>query len=320
MSSKTFVICDSEHDYACNLADVIAERRELHLQVYVCTDEEQLSVLFEGHPIDYLLIEEEYFLALKEQPDAGHVFVLVKGDGNNLKNGETRIYKYQSASRILEQILETCMDRGERIFYAGIRGNASRLVGIFSPIHRCGKTAFALELGKAYGMKGRVLYLNFEMYAGSGNRFPKEEAKDLGDLLYYARQEQKNLALRINMMSGQMGELEYIAPMRMGSDLIEVTEEMWKGLLGQLLSMGQYDVILLDLSEAVQGLPAILDLCREVYVPYLDGNLEEEKLQQFADTLTVLGYENLRDRMQKISMQDGIVSAVAEVMRGGADR
>lgn len=116
MSSKTLVICDSERGYASNLADLIAERKELHLQVYVCTDEQQLSVLFEGQSIDYLLIEEEYFLALREVPDAVHIFVLVKGDGSNLNEEELRIYKYQSASRILEQVLEQCMERGERIF------------------------------------------------------------------------------------------------------------------------------------------------------------------------------------------------------------
>ena len=40
------------------------------------------------------------------------------------------------------------------------------VIGVYSPIHRIGKTQYALQLAKEFAKKGNTLYLNLEAYAG----------------------------------------------------------------------------------------------------------------------------------------------------------
>ena len=61
------------------------------------------------------------------------------------------------------------------------------MIGIFSPVHRSGKTGYGLRLGQELAVSRNVLYLNMEIYGGIGGHFP-EEGHTLGDVLYYLRQ------------------------------------------------------------------------------------------------------------------------------------
>jgi len=88
----------------------------------------------------------------------------------------------------------------ERVVAKTLRKTRGSLIGVYSPIHRIGKTKYALELGKELAEKGPVLYLNLEEYAGGEHYFSKEQEQNLGDLLYYSKQETGNLGLRISMM------------------------------------------------------------------------------------------------------------------------
>ena len=48
------------------------------------------------------------------------------------------------------------------------------LIGVYSPIHRIGKTKFALRLGRQIAEKVPVLYLNLESYSGGNYYFPED--------------------------------------------------------------------------------------------------------------------------------------------------
>ena len=72
------------------------------------------------------------------------------------------------------------------------------VIGVYSPVHRIGKTrfsirlgkqlSFSIRLGKQLSQKFPVLYLNLEGNAGGGYYFPEDPGQDIGDLLYYMRQ------------------------------------------------------------------------------------------------------------------------------------
>ena len=52
---------------------------------------------------------------------------------------------------------------------------AEGLIGVYSPVHRIGKTGFALKLGEQLGEEQPVLYLNLEEYAGVDHYLPMKE-------------------------------------------------------------------------------------------------------------------------------------------------
>ena len=110
------------------------------------------------------------------------------------------------------------------------------LIAVYSPVHRIGKTQFAIKLGKELAEREPVLYLNLEEYSGGGFYFPEQHKQNLGDLLYYLRQEKRNLGMRISMMAGQYENLDYIMPIPCVQDLKSIREEEWISLCDQQIA------------------------------------------------------------------------------------
>ncbi len=291
MHHKNFVICDEESDYARNLMQRIGERKELGFQMHMFQRLDQLEKFAEQKPIQIMLIGEDYPRERRMAIPAKECFILVKELGRALPE-EQEIYKYQSVDKILTQILEISL-KDDRVPVKPLKKEEGRLVGVYSPIHRIGKTKYALELGKELAAKGPVLYLNLEEYSGGEYYFPEHQEQNLADLLYYARQDVGSLGLRISMMAGRNGNLDYILPIPVVQDLKAVKEEEWLQLFQQILEKCIYEVLILDLGDSVDGLFRILERCDMVYTPYIEEPAAKAKLMQYTENLRKMGYDTI---------------------------
>ena len=56
------------------------------------------------------------------------------------------------------------------------------ILGIYSPVHRIGKTKYALRIGRQMAARAHCLYLNLEGCSGGSFYFPEKEGCDMGDL------------------------------------------------------------------------------------------------------------------------------------------
>lgn len=296
MNHKNFVICDREVLYVNHFMEMIAKRKELAFQVRACTSFEHLIALEEKQSIDLLLITDAYTAGERSRIQAQKVFVLTSVKHAKVNEQETPIYKYQSADDILSEILQACLDHQEEELFSVISKNNGKLIGVYAPVHRSGKTTFALALGKELAKKSSVLYLNLETYASAGAQFPEETRRDLADLLYFVRQESSNFGLRVSTVVSQMDELDYVPPMKNCEDLKSVLAEEWQQLLGQILDKSIYETVIVDIGECVQGVFSILELCQRIYMPVLEDSISAGKLMRYEQNLQMLGIEKLSER------------------------
>ena len=181
------IICSEEELYVLRLADVIADREELDLQVQVCTSFEQAERLEEFQGAELLLIGDEIPYEKRQMSRAARRFVLTSQEGTEVGEEEIPIYKYQSVRRIFAQIVETCLDQDNAGLFLVPRKGGRRLIVVYSPIHRIGKTRFAKALGHVLSREEGTLYLNMQEYPGKEFRLGGKSAS-LADLLYYSRQ------------------------------------------------------------------------------------------------------------------------------------
>lgn len=309
MGSKCFVICDSEQHYANNLASFLANKIEF--QIHVCSSVKQVEMLGDEKEIEILLIEDSYPGEERDRLHAANKILLVREQ----TGGEERsIYKYQPVDAILAELLALCIEENQSMILRQKIYRESCLIGVYSPIHRIGKTAFAIALGKYLAENTSVLYLNLEEYSGWNGRFGKNEKYTLADLLYYARQETGNLGVRIGVMAGHMDKLQYIAPIPISEDLKAVTYEEWQELLEQLVNQKLYKNIVIDFGESVQGLWKLLELCQKIYMP-VDGAAESvAKITQFEKNAEVLGYQNLLRKITKIELKGSMDKYVKQLL------
>ncbi|MDD2978884.1 MAG: hypothetical protein PHN80_02815 [Hespellia sp.] len=304
MRQKNLVIFDSEISYAKRLMEKISGRREVSFRVYVFTEMEKLEQFSKKQGVDYLLIDEACSKTVREGVGARRILLLSKNEEKENEEGITCIFKYQSVDKIVEMILEGCKSSASGGILRKKREGAGRVLAVYSPIHRIGKTRFAIELGKKLAKEAPTLYMNLEEYAG--RNLPKGEAQQgLSELLYYAKQENSNLGIRLGSMVYPRGALDCVAPMLIAQDIRAVTEEEWLDLFRQILEQSIYETIILDIGESIQGIYGILKMCQTVYTPYIETQPEKAKLSQYVENLHTLGLESILEHTIQKQMKEG---------------
>lgn len=280
--------------------------------VRICSSTDMLERLLEMSQIQVLLISEEIPYEKRKQAFEGKRIVLTRNHCNDLGKEEVELRKYQSVEVLSAQILQVFQESLGTVKISK-RKNA-RILAVYSPVHRIGKTTFAIKLGKQLATQENVLYLNLETYAGIGGYFPDEEVQNLSHLLYYGRQEKDDISVRIASMVRQMGYLDYIPPMKVWTDLKSVTMKEWEAFFQKLMEQSIYDVIVLDVGNSVENVYEILGLCDYVFLLQASDVYAQGKLKQYQYILQVLGYQELEKRTIYVDSDRSVRQAVREAL------
>lgn len=309
MHPKNFVICDGEQEYVKNLMEALSSRKELGFQMHFFQEWSDLEEFSKERIIHILLLGEDFPPDWRQRVLAENRFILTKGAKSSLLPDEKGIFKYQPWDAILNHVLEVAMDGEEMIRKGGVHGEG-RLFGIYSPVHRIGKTKFALELGRELAKEGPVLYLNLEEYSGGSHYFSEHMEYNLSDLLYYVRQDKGNVGLRLSAMAGRVSEVDYILPIPVMQDLRAVEAEEWLRLFHKIFEHSIYKSVILDLGDGVNDLYQILRKCHTVYTLYGDDEISQAKLRQYAENLRRTGFEDVLEH----SVQKQIILKAGEII------
>lgn len=312
MYGRNLVICDRERQYAKNLLRIFSSKHESGVQLYLFYTLEELRRFSEQRKIHILLIAGEYLKEEREEIPADSRYVLIR-DNKPLPDGEKGVLRYQSAEAIWTQIFKNAskpeQEQEQKPEFVTVRTNGA-VIGVYSPVRRIGKTRFAIGMGKKLAEKEPVLYLNLEEYSGEAFYFQEKPEGNLGDLLYYYRQERDNLGIRISTMAGQTEKLDYIYPMPYLQDLKAVKKDEWLGLLERIRGECIYGKVILDIGDSVDGLFEILKACDVIYTPYIDDSISMAKLTQYTESLRKTGMEEILEKtVQKLLRKKTAVRA-----------
>lgn len=299
MSSKNLVICDSDTEYAARLAAYFCEKRELAFQVKTCSSLQQLQPIMESGPIDLLLLTEEFYQSYKEEglEEPEKLIILSSEKGRNNGESDLSVFKYQPVEDIYTGLLQICAEEKQDGILKIRKKGEGRIIGFYSPVRRLGQTTMALKKGRELSRKENVLYLNLETYAGIDGYFPEEPQKNLSVLLYYLKQEARNLGVILAGLVCQTDGLDYVPPVQVPDDLREVSADEWIRLFEEILDGSIYDVLILDIGECIQGLVNILNICDEIYMPVSDDRFAASKIRQFERMLLQSGGGETAERV-----------------------
>lgn len=307
---KEILICDFEEEYAKRFAEVLLQKKGAFLQVRSCMSYETAKKLLEISHIQVLLISEEFPYEIRKQLRVEKRIVLTREHCKDLGEEEKELMKYQTAERLTAEVSELCREDFLPSMRAGKR--KSMTIGVYSPIHRIGRTTLSVKLGKLLAERENVLYLNLETYAGIGGYFPEEKGQDLSHLLYYVKQEAGDISVQISSMVRQMDALDYISPMKVWTDLRSVTMEEWKKLLERLKNQSIYSVLILDIGSSVSDIPELLESLDLIIVPVLEDIYGQAKLRQYRTMLKMIGKQKLELHSVYIDMNRPIRQAVKQ--------
>ncbi len=300
-SKDVLVLCDTEEEYARLMTDFLKLHKELPWEIHTYTTVKMLFQEERKSDIAILLVAESIYTEEMKalQPKC---MVILNESGVMRWEQLQNINKYQQADHVLKHLLEIYMDiAGNQLPRLAV-GSDTKFIGIYSPVRRCLQTSFALTMSQMLAEESRTLYLNFEHYAGITELLPDMQTRDLADLLYFLNSERDKFQLRMQTMIQKKGKLDYIPPMKSGQNLLTVMVSEWMQLLQKIAELEEYEYVILDLSESMQGLFDILRMCTKVFTLTQKDHIAQSKLIQYEQVLALYEYEDVLQKTCKCGL------------------
>lgn len=295
MTHKIMAICDTEEGYAFRMAEYLLEKVKLPYTLHLFTAVEELEKFAGREEIEILLIAESAWRLIKEEyirTQVAQMFILREGseaeqtlipqESSGAAREDMRcISKYQSPELVVREMLNVIADGGGWKGCPEATDTAVKMIGIYSPVKRCLQTSFALSLGQLLAKEHKTMYLNFEMYSGLGELLRREYQSDMLDVMYYFQSAREKLALRLPTIIQNAGGLDYIPPMQYSLGIREVPGEQWLALCRDIAAIGEYEYIILDLDDGIDGLFELLKNCQKIYTITREDAFAQAKLRQY---------------------------------------
>ena len=301
MKQKIFAICDLEEAYAFRLTEYMLEKVRIPYTIHLFTKVEELQIYVQRERIEILLIAESALMMLRKEyvrQQVEQIFVLQEDDA--VKREDIHyISKFQDPDRIVQALSELITDLSNWNYREAETDRAVKLIGIYSPIKRCLQTTFALTMGQIIAKGHRTLYINFENYSGFGQMLKREFSTDMMDLMYYFRCAKDKLPLRLPSIIQNINGLDYIPPIQSLAGVREADGKQWLELCEYVAGIGQYEYIILDLDDGMEGIFDLLRHCCKIYTITKDDSFAVAKINQYEQILRFNELEEIADKTVK---------------------
>jgi len=302
MSRPLLAICDTEKDYCRRLDEYLRDHLNLSFELYSFTDTEIFKEFVKDKIPALSVLSQSVYSELKGgAKELKNILVLdeavsfVNEDEEPEEKNICHISKYLPAGKIIDGILDFCVKIPDNIGNLDAERGTDKLklLGLFSPLSRCGQTAFAVKLCEELSKHGKTMLLNFDSFSMVNMIMGQDAEEDLTDLLYYAECEEGKFTVYLERIKRTARSFDYIPPAKTASQIKEITFERVKTLTKLLSDTAGYEYIVLDLSEFPDGLCDILRLCNRVFTIVGENRTENYKLEQYTKILSQNGYDDV---------------------------
>ena len=209
----------------------------------------------------------------------------------------SRIFRW--ASRLREVMAAYSEIPGIRPNTAGAMGQSRRIIGVYSPIGRCGKTCLALAIGQILAKEEKVLFVTLDTFTGFTGLLNERWKRDLSDLIYYYKQDRFHV-IRLNSIVYYLGDMAWIPPIRIPQDYTQLSVQEMADLLERILQEGNYTTLVLDVGDYGRDALPLLEKCQVIYTPIREDPFSAEKMREFEEYLEAVGNGAVMEKIQKI--------------------
>ena len=301
MRKQVVALMDSEESYTIRFMDYVNRKKSAPFEVRAFTRKEQLRQFLEDHYVELLLIAESDADEETESLPVG-MTVYLTTDVSGRCAGRPAVNKYRAVSEVLREIVQIYSTK-ERSSPGAVIKPRTNVIGVFSPVGRCGKTSFALALCMLLARKKASLYINMESCPGLPEELPSSGGHDLSELIYYIRQNDPNLKGKLLTAIAENPQISLIPPCAQADELFSVTSWEWRELLQVIRTETPYEAVVLDLGELPHLLPELLSECDEIYIPASGGVISKAKMETFARRAGARA-ETVRERIHTVTLME----------------
>ena len=277
------LIVDSETSYAKKLSEYINSKDYYLFSARSFADPASLNEYIAANTFDLILVGDTLIDLINIDNNDQRLIVL---SHNGVTDSSLRsIYKYQNCDNILRDILKyASADSHYKSLVS--RKNNLKIIGFFSPVHRSYQTALALSLGKQLSKHHRTLYINLESFPGLDCIINRRFDKDLSEIMYSVNSKSSDVSSLIAGYSVDYDNLDILPTMNHLQDFQSIPCSEWLRFFQSIEETTDYEYIILDISECINGLFDILHQCSKIITTIDSDTISTSKLQLFENNLT----------------------------------
>ena len=218
---KLIAVYDADTRYAERLSDYVNRKEKGVFTAQAFTSKEKLAEYAKKHEIDVLLSGERTDSGdISGIPSAQKIYMSEETE-KQMDSGK-EIYKFQSGDDIIREVMAVYSEiPGIRPNTAGATDQSRRIIGVYSPIGRCGKTCLALAIGQILAKEEKVLFVTLDTFTGFTGLLNERWKRDLSDLIYYYKQDRFHV-VRLNSIVYYLGDMAWIPPIRIPQDYTQL--------------------------------------------------------------------------------------------------
>ena len=289
-------ICDEDSDYANSIAAYFRIKGSLASEIAVFTDYQNFSSYAQDKNIDILIIQEDFYDSIK-QPSHLNLFVLCENQTREDIDDSHKIYKYNSAEEILRIIMANYDKARPNSCLSFHKYRKTKVIGVASPLGRCGKTSLALSLGLKLSQHHSCLFITFDECSPLRISLFKKESKhsSLTDIIYYFLQSMDISDNRILSCFQTFQGMDYILPSEQLETYSELQQEDLLNFLLSITGLGKYDYVIIDWGIFSYNYSA-LKICDVLLLPIL-------KTDQYSCNKISIYLETLRHQYKDDTIQ-----------------
>ncbi|NOU99020.1 nucleotide-binding protein [Paenibacillus planticolens] len=255
MNKIQLYVLDHDEEYSQRLAAYIrASEFAERMQVKLFSKLELMFEVIENQQLEgVLLMSEMYFQTLMRRTTGLRRMVLSETIVNSM-DAETKIpflYRFQALHQLLTRL---------QAFYAdNTNGEKSHgttktcVLSVYSSSGNSGKTMTSIHLAKQLSFRGeRVFYLSLETVS-STSQWLQGETGQFSKLIYYLKSSPDVLGPKLQLLKSHDPHLrfDYLSPNDQIREMQEISGEQIRVLINTLISLNEYDYIILDLEASV---------------------------------------------------------------------
>lgn len=309
MREKQLAICDKDIRYLEMFQTYLMRNKIADFQILIFDNLESARDISSKDRFEILLVSEGIYDDTVKSIQADRVFIL-REDGMSGIREYPFVMKYQSVesliSAVFSEYAQEINDSGQTNVRLRCGRNPTKLISVYAPDRSRAQTLAALAIGEQLSYQGKkVLYINLLPFAGFEELLGCQYDTDITDFVYYALKNSDKLIYQLESIKCKMGQLEYIPPALDYKDLSEISSKDWEKMTDILLYSGDYDDIVLDISETCQGFYRLLERSDDIYLVENNNAHSKAMSSQFYRLLELKENDRILKKLKKVELYNG---------------
>lgn len=292
-----------DEQYAYRLMNYMKGKPGVPYEIMVFTDKNSLNDFLKSNEVEVFITNDEEMIREVPKGKVHYILKLSEEESTGSAGESTEyhpIFKYQSTEIIIREMLSYCA--GE--IYLAVNNLAKRtkgkVVGVYSPVGRCYKTAFSLAIANTLGKNRNVLYINLEEYTGLSDSLFRGNRTGLSEVMYMYRRNSAGLRQKLRDYICPLGKFDCIFPVECPDDVADILVEEWITFFQYLLDVSEYEFLVVDVGSIVKKPWCLFEIMNIIFMPEAEDSISRRKVEEFYEHMNMMGRGIILENIVKV--------------------